>query len=135
MQSLRYTNLWKAINTLIEIRPWLRSKVLGASKKQKHIFIFIFIVFGLILLATMYQDLKLVIKFQKMFGRPKNLLKNKKPLFWSFGLKQIQKQSNFFKKIQTIQKLSFFNGKLAIKKMQKFKIQTYLDKETVCYLI
>ncbi len=40
-----------------------------------------------------------------------------------------KKQFDFSKKLQTIQKLALFYEKLPIKKMQKSKTQTYLDKK------
>jgi ribosomal protein S4 len=62
-----------------------------------------------------------------MFGRLKNLLKNKSHYFKAS--KKKKKQSDFSKKLQTIQKLSLFYENLPIKKMQKFETQTYLDKK------
>ncbi|CAK9195782.1 unnamed protein product [Sphagnum troendelagicum] len=48
---------------------------------------------------------------------------------WALQKKTNKKQSDFSKQLQTIQKLSLFYDKLPIKKMQKSKTQTYLDKK------
>lgn len=59
----------------------------------------------------------------------KKLTQKQKAIILEFRKKTNKKQSDFSKELQTIQKLSLFYGKLPIKKMQRSKTQTYLDKK------
>nr|BCX55439.1 ribosomal protein S4 [Scopelophila cataractae] len=59
----------------------------------------------------------------------KKLTQKQKTIILKLRKKPNKKQSDFSKELQTIQKLSLFYGKLPIKKMQRSKTQTYLDKK------
>jgi len=59
----------------------------------------------------------------------KKLTQKQKAIILKLQKKTNKKQSDFSKQLQTIQKLSLFYEKLPIKKMQKSKTQTYLDKK------
>nr|YP_009176212.1 ribosomal protein S4 [Tetraplodon fuegianus]AHG59223.1 ribosomal protein S4 [Tetraplodon fuegianus]ALI31025.1 ribosomal protein S4 [Tetraplodon fuegianus] len=59
----------------------------------------------------------------------KKLTQKQKAIILKLRKKTNKKQSDFSKELQTIQKLSLFYGKLPIKKMQRSKTQTYLDKK------
>jgi ribosomal protein S4 len=57
------------------------------------------------------------------------LIQKQKAIILKLKKKTNKKQSYFSKQLQTVQKLSLFYEKLPIKKMQKSKTQTYLNKK------
>lgn len=59
----------------------------------------------------------------------KKLTQKQKAIILKLRRKTNKKQSDFSKQLQTRQKLSLFYGKLPIKKMQRSKTHTYLDKK------